>query len=123
MGFLLFIISIVLTIITVPFGIAYTVIKLVSKFKFGILIRISNGYFFKVALAIDQLGNVAMQDLFNDIFILKVGYKFGNEDETISSVLGKNERMQTLTGLGKSIVNFLNFIDPNHALNSIEEKP
>ena len=123
MGFLLFIISIVLTIITVPLGIAYTVIKLVSKFKFGVLFRVSNGYFFKVALAIDQLGNVAMRDLFNDILILKSGYKFGNEDETISSVLGKNERTQTLTGLGRAIVSFLNFIDPNHALNSIEEKP
>ncbi len=50
-------------------------------------------------------------------------YKFGNEDETISSVLGKNERTQTLTGLGRTIVSFPNFIDPNHALNSIEEKP
>ena len=49
--------------------------------------------------------------------------QFGNEDETISSVLGKNERMQTLTGLGRVIVSILDFIDPNHALNSIEEKP
>lgn len=64
-----------------------------------------------------------MQDIFNDIFTIKNGYQFGNEDKTISSILGKNERLQTLSGLGKMLVGFLNFIDPNHALNSIEEKP
>jgi len=122
MGFLLFVISIVLTIVTVPLGMAYTVFKFIFKNKFTLLLKIGNGYFYKVALSIDQLGNVAMQDLFNDIFILKNGYRFGYEDETISSVLGKNERSNTLSSLGKTITNLLNFIDPNHALNSIEEK-
>ena len=120
MGFILFIISIVLTILTVPLGIVYTVVKFIYRNKFRLLFKISNGYFYKFALAIDQLGNVAMQDLFNDIFITKEGYKFGFEDETISSVLGKNEVLMTLTSLGKVLVKILNFIDPNHALNSIE---
>lgn len=123
MGLLLFIISVLLTIITVPIGMLYTILTLTFKGKFGVLFRVTNGYFYRFALAIDQMGNVAMQDLLNDIFILKEGYKFGNVDETISSVLGKNERMQTLTRLGRVIVSFLNFIDPNHALNSIEEYP
>ena len=108
---------------TVPLGMVYTVLKLSMKLKFGILFRVSNGYFYQFALAIDQLGNVAMQDLFNDIFILENGYKFGDVDETISSVLGKNEKKGTLSGLGKMIVKILNFIDPNHALNSIEIYP
>ena len=120
MGFILFIISIVLTVLTVPFGIVYTVFKFIYRNKFRLLFKISNGYFYKFALAIDQMGNVAMQDLFNDVFITKDGYKFGYEDETISSVLGKNEVLKTLTGFGKVLVNVLNFIDPNHALNSIE---
>ena len=123
MGFLLFIISVILTIITVPLGMLYTILKLLFNGKFAVLFKISNGYFYRFALAIDQMGNVAMQDLFNDIFILKNGYKFGNLDETISSVLGKNERTKTLTDLGRALVRILNFIDPNHALNSIEEKP
>jgi len=120
MGFILFIISIVLTILTVPFGILYTVFKFIFRFKFKLLFKVGNGYFYKFALAIDQMGNVAMQDLFNDIFITKAGYKFGFEDETISSVLGKNEVLKTLTRFGKVLVKVLNFIDPNHALNSIE---
>ncbi len=123
MGLLLFIISILLTIVTVPLGILYTALKLLFKGKFGVLFRVSNGYFYKFALAIDQMGNVAMQDLFNDIFIKNDGYKFGDEDETISSVLGKNERNNQLTVLGKGIVKILDVIDPGHALNSIEENP
>lgn len=122
MGFLLFIISIVLTVLTVPLGFLFTMFKFIFNNKFFMLFSVSNGYFYQFALAIDQMGNVAMQDLFNAIFIKKHGYKFGNEDETISSVLGKNERQNTLSKFGSIITNILNFIDPNHSLNSIEEK-
>ena len=121
MGFLLFIISIFLTVFTVPLGIIYTIFKFMFKGKIYLLFKVGNGYFYKFALAIDQMGNVAMQDLFNVIFITKEGYKFGNQDETISSVLGKNQYRQTLSGLGIFIVKILNFIDKNHALNSIEK--
>jgi len=123
MGLILFIISVVLTVVTVPLGVLYTVVKFISEGKFALLFKVANGYFYHFALAIDQMGNVAMQDLFNDILIKKGGYKFGDVNETISSVLGKNERLKTLASLGKALVMFLHFIDPNHALNSIEENP
>jgi len=123
MGVLLFVIAVVLTIVTVPIGILYGVFKCIFKFNLKGLFRKTNFYFKQLAISIDQLGNVAMQDLFDDIFITKNGYKFGDVDETISSVLGKNEQMKTLTTFGKAIVKILNFIDPNHALNSIEENP
>ncbi len=122
MGFLLFIISIVLTVVTVPLGIVYTVFKFIFKGKFALLFKVGNGYFYKFALAIDQMGNVAMQDLFNVLFIVNEGYKFGNEDETISSVLGKNEQLHTLSSFGTFLVKILNFLDKNHALNSIEQE-
>ena len=123
MGLLLFIIAVILTIITVPFGILYGFLKCLFKFDFNALFRKTNKYFRLLAISIDQMGNVAMQDLFDDILIKKNGYKFGDVDETISSVLGKNERMKTLTRLGLFLVKLLHFIDPNHALNSIEENP
>lgn len=123
MGFILFLIAVVLTVLTVPIGMIYTILKLSFRLKFGVLFKVSNGYFYRFALAIDQMGNVAMQDLFNDILISNDGYKFGNVDETISSVLGKNEKAGTLSGLGKILVKILNFIDPGHALNSIEYNP
>ena len=74
----------------------------------------------QTAISIDQLGNVIMQHLLNLIWIKKGGYKFGNRDETISSVLGKNKRLGLLTGFGKAIDKLLDVIDPNHSLNSID---
>jgi hypothetical protein len=52
---------------------------------------------------------------------IKSEHLFGNPDETISSVLGKNELKHTLTKLGKLIVWILNKIDFNHTKNAIEE--
>ena len=66
------------------------------------------------------MGNVVLQHLLNLLWIKKEGYKFGNRDETISSVLGKNKQLNMLTGFGKGIDKSLDFIDPNHSLNSID---
>ncbi len=81
-----------------------------------------NNYFFKIAVSLDQLGNVVCARLFNLTLIHKAGYKFGNEDETISSVLGKNKRAETLTILGKLLDSLLEFIDRNHSIEAIEEE-
>ena len=91
--------------------------------------KIGNGflnisqYLKEVAYGIDQLGNVVCADLLNLTLIKykKGGYKFGNPDETISSVLGKNYKLGTLTLVGKILDNILNLIDKNHSVNSIEE--
>ena len=80
-----------------------------------------NEYLFKVCLAIDQAGNVVCSGLFNDILIKKNGYKFGNEDETISSVLGKNKKTNTLKKSGKILSDFLNKIDNNHVEEAAEK--
>ncbi len=75
---------------------------------------------FKIALGIDQLGNVVCARLFNFFLITKEGYQFGNEDETISSVLGKNKKQNTLRFLGKLLDLILDQIDRNHSIKSIE---
>ena len=46
-------------------------------------------------------------------------FKFGNIDETISSVLGKNQRFGHLTKFGKVICKILDTIDKNHCEKSI----
>lgn len=74
----------------------------------------------KIAVSIDQLGNVLMQHLLNLLWIRKDGYPFGNRDETISSVLGRNKKFGTLTVFGKGIDRILDTIDPNHTLDSID---
>ena len=73
MGLLLFIIAVVLTVITVPFGILYGFIKCLLNLDFKALFRKTNKYFRLLAISIDQMGNVAMQDLFDDILIKKMG--------------------------------------------------
>lgn len=80
-------------------------------------------YFYRAAVSIDQLGNTMCQDLFNHTLIKKGGYSFGNVDETISSVLGKNKQTNTLSLLGRLLDKFLHILDDNHTLNSIEDEP
>ncbi|WP_420601523.1 hypothetical protein [Flagellimonas sp.] len=115
-GILLFLISIVLMALTGPIG-------LVFGFFHQLFAKGFNGigeFALKIAVSIDQLGNVIMQHLFNSLWITKDGYEFGNRDETISSALGKNKQLCTLTTFGKAIDKILDIIDHNHSLDSID---
>lgn len=115
-GVLLFLISVILLVITTPIGFIYGLLH-------GLFTRGFRGiaeYLLKVAISIDQLGNVLMQHLLNLLWVKEGGYKFGNRDETISSALGRNRKLGTLTALGRGIDKFLDTIDPDHSLNSID---
>jgi len=115
-GIVLFIVSIFLLVVTGPLGFVFALFQQFFKKGFmGI-----GEYALKMAISIDQLGNVLMQHLFNALWITADGYEFGNSDETISSALGKNKRLGTLTGFGRLIDDILERIDPNHTLNSID---
>lgn len=115
-GVLLFLISILLFSITAPLGCIYGILHaLFTKGITGL-----GEYCLKIAISIDQLGNVVMQHLLNSAWIKKEGYLFGNRDETISSALGRNKKLKSLTGFGKAIDKILDVIDPNHSLNSID---
>lgn len=75
----------------------------------------------KLAVAEDQYGNALGQYIFNDLLITKDSkHLFGNIDETISSVLGKNKKAGTLTRLGKAVSAVLDFLDKNHVEKSID---
>ena len=69
----------------------------------------------QIAVSLDQLGNVVCDKLFN----LTMGNGFGNEDETISSVLGRNKAQGSLKLMGKVVALILNKIDKNHVEKSI----
>ncbi|MDV7696307.1 hypothetical protein N6B72_05175 [Chryseobacterium soli] len=79
----------------------------------------ARGYFKSSAINIDKFGNREFRTLWNATLRTDAGYQFGNINETISSVLGKNERDETLTKTGKILVFFLNTIDKNHCRKSI----
>ena len=79
-------------------------------------------YIRQIAYSLDQLGNVLCKELFDLCLIQKQSINlFGNPDETISSVLGKNELNKTLTIIGKILVWLLNKLDYEHTKKAIEE--
>lgn len=77
-------------------------------------------HYMKIAISLDQLGNVLGAHLFNDTLIKRHGYQFGDEDETISKVLGINKEMGDLTKLGEKIAGGLNKIDENHVEDAVK---
>jgi len=116
MGFILFIISLALVISLAPIGIIFTVIKAIIKWNYDIF----NIYYKNLAISLDQFGNVVMKGLFNTVLINSQEHLFGDPDETISSVLGKNKLKGTLRYWGKRLDALLNGIDKGHSIKSIE---
>lgn len=102
-------------------GMLYAFLSYLFSLRFKKYVNKVSTYFRSCAIAIDQLGNVFCAELFNDLLIKDDSTPFGNEDETISSVLGKNQQKNNLTKLGSALNALLDFIDTNHSLNSIEQ--
>lgn len=77
------------------------------------------GYFLSSAVNLDKFGNREFRTILNKVLITDKGYKFGNINETISSVLGKNELTSTLTKTGKVLVWILDKFQKNHVYKAI----
>lgn len=121
MGTTLAFVSLVLASILFPLGLVITFVINLYKRRWKYSFRRLDAQFLSIAISIDASGNVVCKDLFNLALKKKGGYAFGKRKETISSVLGKNQRDGTLTGLGKALAFVLDKIDPNHCLKSIDE--
>lgn len=76
-------------------------------------------YFWNLLISIDQFANVSLSPLLN-MLLSEESYKFGNPDETLSSVFGKNVRSGKCKGC-YCICRVLHLIDKNHCKKSIEE--
>jgi len=111
MGIILFLIATIMLWILSPLFIIYSLIKTPN---------LSN-YFRDTALSIDQLGNTMGGPIMNNVLIKSESlFKFGNPDQTISYVLGKNQELKTLTRMGLFIVKILNKIEKNHVEKAVE---
>ena len=110
----LFIIAIVLFILLFPIGV---ITMLLPRRNW---IDRTKKYLKGVAHSLDQTGNMVCERLFNYVLIKHRIHRFGNPDETISSVLGKNKQIDNLTRVGKSLDKILDKIDSNHSLKSID---
>ena len=115
---LLLLIAIVLLYLLLPVVIVYMLFKYLS----GGNGRVVKTWSCKTARSIDVFANVEAQELFNDILIKTGGYKFGNKLETISSVLGKNQRDGTLTKVGTGLRILLDKIEKDHCLLAINDE-
>ena len=113
MNFVLFLVATVLATLLFPIGMVYSLVKYSIHGKGSLLLRI--------AIAIDQIGNTILEDLFNDLLITEEGYRFGDVRETVRSALGKNKQKGTLTRLGRGLDAILEFFDENHSLKSIKK--
>lgn len=110
--------ALVLFIVLFPIGMLYSIYRTINK-STSITEGISKTLF-NLALGIDQLGNSYCYLLFNDIFIKdNTIHPFGNPDETISSVLGRNKLINNLSFIGKILDGILSLIDDNHTIKSI----
>ena len=116
-GLILYLTAFILKSIFYPIGFCYSVVLTLLKNGYQEL----DNYLFKCAIADDQQANTYLAKLFNDILIKKGGHKFGNPDETISSVLGKNLLQNKLSLIGKFLNWILNLIEKDHTKKSIEK--
>ena len=79
------------------------------------------GYLKDTAINIDRFGNREFRFSLNKYLIIEGSInKFGDIRETISSVLGKNQRDNTLTKLCIVICCILDAFDEKHCKNSIQ---
>lgn len=111
-GYVLFLIGKTLAILLMLFGLAYTIIR-----RLFLWTPIGD-YFFSLGYVYDVLINVCYGDLFNDIFGKWNKYPYGKRTDTISRVLGKNERTNDLTNFEKKVVKFLNWLDKGHTIKA-----
>ena len=104
-GVILFLVSVVCSIPLAPIG-------LISGF-------FKKDYLVNVAISIDQTMNVIMNPILNLIMIKDKNVKFGNPDQTISYVIGRNWIDNNLTNFGRFWRWFLDTIEVNHCLIAV----
>lgn len=117
LGFILYIVAFALYFPLTILNIIVVFYKYVrKKGALGIL----NDYFYDEAYSMDVFANRSFRTLWNTMLRKKGGYSFGERNETISSALGKNQRDNKLSFLGKALCWVLDTLDKNHCQKSID---
>ena len=117
----------VLSVVLLPLGILWTVGEILvrifssseKKSALAKSIWFLTATLHSLALWLDQIGNAVCRDMFNRILIEQDGYKFGKVQETISSVLGKNQLLDKLSLTGRALVVLLELFEEEHCIKSI----
>jgi hypothetical protein len=113
----LLLVAILLLYILFPIIIIFMVIKFILTGDKRMMLV----WFYRTAREIDVFANINCGEFFNSIFLTEGGYKFGKQNETISSVIGKNQRSNTLSIAGMILRKILDYIDEDHCKKSIRD--
>ena len=82
------------------------------------MLQIIKQWLWNVFLALDQFANVLFAPLLNAA-LRPTAARFGDPDETLSSVFGKNVQSGNCIGC-RMVCRLLNWIDPGHCDGNIE---
>lgn len=140
---ILFLVAIIAFAILLIPGFLWATYSIAWRKGFSGLHDYFSGLLGTIAIDLDRTGNFMFGTMLNHLFIHKkragvyaecvlfytdrdlydnyeVHHQFGDIRETVSSVLGKNEKAVNLKPLGMFMVDLLNRIDPNHSEKWIE---
>lgn len=123
----LFWLAVLLSVVMMPVGVIWTIGEIIvrifsssqKKSAFSKSLWFLSATLHALALGLDQIGNAVCRDLFNRLLIVNGWYPFGKVNETISSVLGKNQLLETLSLSGLILVSILDLFEEDHCLKSI----
>ena len=109
MGFILFLVSIIIGTLFIPIALIYDFIKCFYHHHIGEAFKSLNEKFTILAVALDEYGNKVGYEILNDALLAKGStYKYGtNDGDTISFVTHKNMVDGTLTPFGKFLAKVL----------------
>jgi hypothetical protein len=123
MGLLLFIIASTLTLFVGSLSLVFSIVYYIATLKFKSGLKALNRFFYKIALSIDQLGNVICATPFQFIFTKGLDvHPFGDEDDTVSYVIARNYNKESLTWFGRLLAYTLDLCDKGHLRKAIESK-
>lgn len=122
MGFILYIVALIILGIVSVLNTIFLPIYYIFTFNFKAGAKHLNTFFYKMALSIDQFGNVMCASLFNLVLIEKDGHKYGDEDDTISYITAKNMYKGKLKTTGVFLAAVLEWLDRGHMEKAIYNK-
>ena len=118
LGFILFVIAIIISPIIIVWGTLEAILKAFYKRSIGFALTFLGSFFFSLAIVIDMLLNVFIQVPANRLLKYYDGYPFGKAGDTFSKALGRNKKIGNLRPLGIYICKFLHLLDKNHCEKS-----
>ena len=121
MGTALFFVAISLHLLAKPFALFLHWIRKTKLFLKNFSFKKVDHDLLLEAIEMDKFCNHEDAELLTLLFLTEDSvHPFGNIEETISSVLGKNFLAGTLTEKGHAMCSILNKMDKNHVINSIQ---